>query len=743
MYKLFDKINSQRTQRGGNAIGNQNRLDEITNFNVEHFVNEHLNPTNFPRNLRTDINSLKLVNVKKLFLHSIDILTNKIESISAFEKHVYFTIKDLGYFVISRNFKPKEKNNSSNFMVIDFVNKIIEKVNISKILKDENVKGKLEVSDSIRIPNISLKYSNSIRSIITNYKDTVESNTNHEELLCECVNSPFKDVHHNHILTGDLNIVENVELRNLLKNGLNYREQQPLSKRKAFKSFNESVDQYIDTVNKKLKKTPLFFSEWKTAVLQKVKRKISKIQTGSFNNVLSKPDIKTYLSELHRKYVFVPVDKAGNNVAIICKKFYLEVLSSEVKNTPTFNLYNSSEEEIIARHISVIPNDFNIKVPVENKTIPFLYWLPKFHKEVVGYRFITAGTRCTTKSLSVNIGTALKSCMKVVRNQSSYDNFYKDMNNFYTIEKTQTVSDFLISNNHHRVKRSISSYDFQTLYTHIPHSQLKDNLKKFINRAFDIKGKDFICITKKTAFFSTKSHQNLCCFTKNALVSALIYLIDNSFILFNGYTYRQVIGIPMGTNSAPYMANIYLAEYEYQFIKKLERSNKSKELKLLKNIFRFQDDLLVLNDNNYFNTIFKDIYPAEMVLKKTNLSPQKVNFLDVTISIYQGKFKYEYYDKRNDFNFNVISFPFMSGNLPQSQMHGLFISQLVRYCCTNSTFNSFLQCSSKLYKKLVTQGFQPERLQKNFDIFCQQHINSWSKYGQDLFLAKNRVCTMD
>ena len=316
------------------------------------------------------------------------------------------------------------------------------------------------------------------------------------------------------------------------------------------------------------------------------------------------------------------------------------------------------------------------------------------------------------------------------------------MNDFYIIEKTQTVSEFLSSNNHRRTKRSVSSYDFQTLYTHIPHRQLKNNLKKFIYRAFDIREKDVICITKKRAFFSISGHKNLCCFTKSGLMSAITYLIDNSFIKFNGSVYRQVIGIPMGTNSAPYMANIYLAHYEYKYIKKLERSNKSKELRLLKNIFRFQDNLLVLNDDGYFNTIFKDVYPVEMVLKKTNLSPQKVNFLDVTVSIYRGKFRYECYDKRNDFNFNVISFPFMSGNLPQS-LHGLFISQLLRYCCTNSAFNSFLNCSNKLYKKLVSQGFQPDRLRKNFKVFCQQHINSWSKCGQDMFLSEDKVCTMN
>ena len=223
-------------------------------------------------------------------------------------------------------------------------------------------------------------------------------------------------------------------------------------------------------------------------------------------------------------------------------------------------------------------------------------------------------------------------------------------------------------------------------------------------------------------------------------MSAITYLIDNSFVCYKGLVYRQVIGIPMGTNSAPHMANIYLAVYECQFISELIHHNKMKELKLLQNIFRFQDDLLVLNDNGYFDTIYHDIYPTEMVLEKTNVSARKVNFLDITVSIYQGKFRYVCYDKRDDFKFNVISFPFMSGNLPKMQMHGLFVSQLVRFCYTNSTFNSFISCSNRLFKKLISQGFQSDRLCKNFDIFCQQHINSWCKFGQDMFSAKSRIC---
>lgn len=740
MYKLFEVIPSQRSQRGGSPYDNEENNGDTNEFSADEFINSNTDPTTFPRNLRTNINSLKLVDVKKLFLHSVNILHNKLETLTAFQVHVYFTIKDLSYFIISRNFKPKQTNNSPYFMVIEFVNKIVESVNIRKILNNEDVKNKLSISDSLRIPNISMKYSKTIRSSITNYKETVHSNINPNDLVCDCSNSSFKDKDHNHIITGDLNIIDNAELQNLLKKGLNYREQQPLSKRKTLNAFLKAINMYIDTVSNKLQKSLSFFSEWKTAIMDKIKHKLKNTKIHGFNNVLSKPHIQEYLKTLQEKFVFVPVDKASNNVSIICKKFYLEILSNEIQNTTTFSQYNSTEEEIIASHESVIEREFDIEIKDENRSLPYLYWLPKFHKEIVGSRFITAGTNCTTKTLSVNIGRALQRCMVIIRQKNEYDNFFKEINHYFVIDKTQTVSDFLLNDNFYRKKRNVSSYDFQTLYTHIPHHQLKNNVKKLVERAFNTKGKTFVCVTKRSAFFSDKSHSNMCCFSCCSLISALSYLIDNSFINFKGHIYRQVIGIPMGTNSAPHMANIYLAEYEYEYIDKMVSNSKFKELKLLKDIFRFQDDLLVLNDNEYFDTIYRDIYPVEMVLKKTNVSPQKVNFLDITVSVYQGKFRFNCYDKRDDFQFDVISFPFMCGNLPLVQTHGLFVSQLVRYCSTNSNFDAFLKCANKLYMKLVSQGFQPMRLQKNFDKFCQQHLHAWSKFGKDMYSFKELVC---
>ena len=63
----------------------------------------------------------------------------------------------------------------------------------------------------------------------------------------------------------------------------------------------------------------------------------------------------------------------------------------------------------------------------------------------------------------------------------------------------------------------------------------------------------------------------------------------------------------------------------------------------------------------------------EIKLDKTNVSVSKSHFLDMTISVFRGKFFIKLYDKRNDFDFDVINFPFLDGNIPKGQSYGIFI----------------------------------------------------------------------
>ena len=156
-------------------------------------------------------------------------------------------------------------------------------------------------------------------------------------------------------------------------------------------------------------------------------------------------------------------------------------------------------------------------------------------------------------------------------------------------------------------------------------------------------------------------------------------------------------------------------------------------LKKLQNIFRFQDDLLTLNDNGTFGLILNDIYPPEMVVNCTNISPRKCNYLDLTISIFRGKFRVALYDKRKDFKFKVISYPFLEGNIPNNLSYGVFTSQLIRFANINNTFNGFFNDSKELISKLVCQGFLLAALRKKFLKFYNYNINVWAKFGVAIY----------
>ena len=133
------------------------------------------------------------------------------------------------------------------------------------------------------------------------------------------------------------------------------------------------------------------------------------------------------------------------------------------------------------------------------------------------------------------------------------------------------------------------------------------------------------------------------------------------------------------------------------------------------------------------------IYPPELVINNTNISARKVNYLDLQISIYRGKFRVILYDKRNDYDFKVISYPFLDGNIPKNLSYGVFSSQLARFCRINTTLKGFLDNVNDLYRKLSCQGFERAALRKKFNKFYQSKIDTWGKFGIDILPHINSI----
>ena len=78
---------------------------------------------------------------------------------------------------------------------------------------------------------------------------------------------------------------------------------------------------------------------------------------------------------------------------------------------------------------------------------------------------------------------------------------------------------------------------------------------------------------------------------------------------------------------------------------------------------RYLDDLLNI-DNIHFEHMVHRIYPAELLLNKANASDTEAAFLDLNLSIHNDIVSTKIYEKRDDFNFDIVNFPFLDGDIP-------------------------------------------------------------------------------
>jgi hypothetical protein len=134
----------------------------------------------------------------------------------------------------------------------------------------------------------------------------------------------------------------------------------------------------------------------------------------------------------------------------------------------------------------------------------------------------------------------------------------------------------------------------------------------------------------------------------------------------------------------------------------------------LNSTFRYIDDVLSIN-NDQFHSYVDSIYPSELEIKDTRESSTSASYLDILLSIdADGKLTTHLYDKRDDFSFTIVNFPYICSNIPLSPAYGIYISQLIRYARAYSTYDQFLILSRLLTDNLMLQGFLQSRLMSAF-----------------------------
>ena len=147
-------------------------------------------------------------------------------------------------------------------------------------------------------------------------------------------------------------------------------------------------------------------------------------------------------------------------------------------------------------------------------------------------------------------------------------------------------------------------------------------------------------------------------YTEKNIIKMLEFLVDNIFVVFEGKVFQQIIGIPMGTNCAPLLADIFLYSYEAEFIQSLLSAGKKRLASQFNFTYRCIDDVLSIYNPDFENYLGQ-MYPSDTT--ESNTSASYLDFLGR-----DGQLCTSLYDKRDNFIFHITNFSFLSSNIPSS-----------------------------------------------------------------------------
>ena len=146
---------------------------------------------------------------------------------------------------------------------------------------------------------------------------------------------------------------------------------------------------------------------------------------------------------------------------------------------------------------------------------------------------------------------------------------------------------------------SLTTYDFSTFYTTLPCNLIKETLIDLIEWNFQREFSPYLSCNERQAFLTSGDENRYKFWSCQYLCEALIYILDTIYIRFGTKLYRQIVGIPMGTNCAPLVADLFLFCYERDFMTSLSDVKHAENIIAFNSISRYLGKLLNI-DNPYF-----------------------------------------------------------------------------------------------------------------------------------------------
>ena len=161
------------------------------------------------------------------------------------------------------------------------------------------------------------------------------------------------------------------------------------------------------------------------------------------------------------------------------------------------------------------------------------------------------------------------------------------------------------------------------------------------------------------------------------IFNMLEFLIDNIFVMFGGRVFQQTVGITYRyqLSSSRRLVPLFVWGRLHTEASQEKRKEASRSFNFT---FRYIDDVLSIN-NSRFGDFVDRIYPIELEIKDTIDTDRSASYLDLHLKIdSEGRLRTKLYDKKDDFNFPIVNFPFICSNIPAAPAYGVYLSQMIR-----------------------------------------------------------------
>ena len=238
----------------------------------------------------------------------------------------------------------------------------------------------------------------------------------------------------------------------------------------------------------------------------------------------------------------------------------------------------------------------------------------------------------------------------------------------------------------------------------------------------------YIACNGRRAFFTSGGTGRCGLWSCRGVCGALVCLLDDVCVGFGTKLCRQIVGVPMGASCAPLVAGLFLFCCERDFMTSLSGVGRAEVVGAFGSASGCLGDLLGVG-SPCFEGMFGRVCPPGLWLSRATASDTEAPFLGLRLSVSGGFVSSGVYDKRDDFGFGVVDFPFLDGGVPRSASCGVCVSQLVRFARVSGGVVDFNARNGGLTARLLQRGCRCRGLRGTFSGFYRRRCGLVSKFS--------------